>query len=76
MSIPNSKNHGYSKERKFVDLSSDPVFTDFVYENNLVGAGGNTVHVYGRCCQEARTDNARLDKNIGQTDVALERPSI
>lgn len=23
--------HGYSKERKYLDLSSDPVFTDFNY---------------------------------------------
>jgi hypothetical protein len=33
-SIPNGQHRGYSRERKNVDLSSDPVFKDFTsYEN-------------------------------------------
>ena len=31
--IKNGQNHGYSRERKNVDLSSDPVFIDFTYKN-------------------------------------------
>lgn len=30
-SLGSCQKHGYSKERKIVDLSSDPVFTDYVY---------------------------------------------
>lgn len=32
-SIQNGQNRQYSKERKYIDMSSDPVFTDYIYEN-------------------------------------------
>lgn len=50
-SIKNGQNRGYSRERKWVDLSSDPVFTDFVYENKssvLTTAGQAPVLIVAR----------------------------
>lgn len=32
-SIQNGQDRQYSKERKYIDMSSDPVFTDYNYEN-------------------------------------------
>lgn len=32
-SLQNGQNRQYSKERKYIDMSSDPVFTDYNYEN-------------------------------------------
>lgn len=37
LTIKESQNHGYSKERKYVDLSSDPVFTDYDYGEKIAG---------------------------------------
>ncbi len=36
LSIKDGQNHGYSKERKYVDLSSDLVFTDYNYEATAI----------------------------------------
>ena len=35
-SIHNGQNRHYSKERKYIDMSSDPVFTDYNYEKKNV----------------------------------------
>lgn len=44
-SIKNGRNSGYSKERKYIDLSSDPVFTDFLY-----GTKANLAQSNNKCC--------------------------
>ena len=48
LKIKESQNHGYSKERKYVDLSSDPVFTDYNYGDKITGNVSTESTYYGK----------------------------
>ena len=74
-SIPNGQNRGYSRERKNVDLSSDPVFKDFTYENRSTVLKISEQPV-SEVCKQGNQMAPILAVQVNQKNQVINQPQV